>query len=108
MFRAKIINKQKKEKLIEFLNPSMKAGPEDQKKPFKDIVHDIKSIDTFEKRRMYEAQLANIDRKKLLRDSEAIEIFQNQLEDDLEEVIDQGFNKLDITNDGTIPLRTIK
>ena len=55
----------------------MKAGPEDQKKPFKDIVHDIKSIDTFEKRRMYEAQLANIDRKKLLRDSEAIEIFQN-------------------------------
>ena len=77
MFRAKIINKQKKEKLVEFFNPSMKAGPEDQKKPFKDIVHDIKSIDTFEKRRMYEAQLANIDRKKPLRDSEAIEIFQN-------------------------------
>ena len=49
-----------------------------------------------------------MDRKQLLTDSEAIDIFANQLEDDLEEVIDQGFNKLDITNDQTIPLRTIK
>ena len=49
-----------------------------------------------------------MDRKHHLTDNEAIEIFSSQLEDDLEEVIDQGFNKLDITNDGTIPLRTIK
>ena len=69
MFRAKIINKQKKDKLADFLNPSMKAGHEDQKRSFKDIVHEIKSIDTFEKRRMYEAQLVNMDRKHMLRDS---------------------------------------
>ena len=49
-----------------------------------------------------------MDRKHLLTDNEAIEIFSNQLEDDLEEVIDQGFNKLDINNDQKIPLRTIK
>ena len=40
-----------------------------------------------------------MDRKHHFTDNEAIEIFSNQLEDDLEEVIDQGFNKLDITND---------
>ena len=55
MFRAKIINKQKKDKLAEFLNPSMKAGHDEQKKTFKDIVHEIKSIDLFEKRRIFEA-----------------------------------------------------
>ena len=88
MFRAKIINKQKKDKLADFLNPGMKAGHDEQKKTFKDIVHEIKSIDVFEKRRMYEAQLIHMDRKQLLTDSEAIDIFANQLEDDLEEVID--------------------
>ena len=55
MFRAKIINKQKKDKLAEFMNPSMKAGHDEQKKTFKDIVHEIKSIDLFEKRRIFEA-----------------------------------------------------
>ena len=108
MFRAKIINKQKREKMAEFLHPNMVASAEEKRRPFIDIYAEIKSIDVFEKRRLFEEQLIYIDKYKHTTHSEAFDSFINQLEYDLEEVIDQGFKKLDILNHETLPTKIVR
>ena len=74
--------------MAEFLHPNMVASAEEKRRPFIDIYAEIKSIDVFEKRRLFEEQLIYIDKYKHTTHSEAFDSFINQLEYDLEEVID--------------------
>ena len=86
MFRAKILNRAKREKMSEFLHPNMQL--QEKRRPFVDIYAEIKSIDIFEKQRLFEEQLVYIERHKHTTHSEAYDCFINQLEYDLEEVIE--------------------
>ena len=65
-----------------------------------------KKLDPFETKRLIDK--LQISKDAMLSYEDAIDSFRSQFEHDLDDIIEQGFNKLDISNDGQISVKVIR